>query len=109
MRAGGNNGGGDSMRDNGRGICAGKTGVVRWNNGWVGGTGGSRTAPTGENVVGYESHPHPPVFTRAGSNLPPSWRKGFVGAERAVFIVMTFGEGGMGPRIREDTRGEGVC
>ncbi len=34
--------------DNGRGICAGKTGMVRWNNGWVGGTGGSRTAPTGE-------------------------------------------------------------
>ncbi len=35
------------------------------------GTGGSRTATRGENVVGYESHPHPPVFTRVGSNLPP--------------------------------------
>ena len=33
--------------------------------------------------------PSPRFFTRAGSNLPPSTRgKGFLGAERAVFIVM---------------------
>ncbi len=36
--------------------------------------------------------PPSPVFTRAGSNLPPSRGKGFVGAERAVFIGMTGGD-----------------
>ena len=46
----------------------GNNGVVHWNNGWVGGTGGSRTAPTGENVVGHGVHPPSPVFTRAGSS-----------------------------------------
>ena len=44
--------------DNGRGAWAG--------------TGGSRTASAGENVVGNGVHPHP--------NLPPSRGKGFVGA-----------------------------
>ena len=63
----------------------GNNGVVRWNNGWVGGMGGSRTAPTGENVVGHGVHPHP--------NLPPSRGKGFVAAEREIFIVMTSGKG----------------
>ena len=36
------------------------------------GTGGSRTASAGENVVGNGVHPHP--------NLPPSRGRGFVGA-----------------------------
>ena len=51
-----------------------------------------------------------PVFTRAGSNLPPSRGKALVGAERAIFIVMTRGwdEEKMGPRIREDTKGRGL-
>ena len=87
-------------------------------------TGGSRTAPAEENVVGHGVHPHP--------NLPPSRGKGLVGAERAISIVMTCfmkGDGlppsrekrvsggvtvrdapsrygrGMGPRIREDNGG----
>ena len=36
-----------------------------------------------------EGSPPSPIFTRAGSNLPPSRGKGFVGAERAIFLVMT--------------------
>ena len=36
--------------------------------------------------------PPSPVLTRAGSNLPPSRGKGFVGDERAIFIVMICGE-----------------
>ena len=53
---------------------------------------------------------------------PPSRGKGFVGAERAIFIVMTIGGAalccvwddmlvgstGMGPRMREDNGGEGA-
>ena len=66
--------------------------------------------------------PPSPVFTRAGSNLPPSRGKGFVDAERAIFIVMPIGGAalywvrndmlvrsrGWGPRIREDNGGKGA-
>ena len=83
--------GAGSSRENGCGwgwipAFAGMTkgGAVFWRM-----TGGSRTAPTEENVVGHGVHPPSPVFTRAGSNLPPSRGKGLVGAERAIFIVMT--------------------
>ena len=48
------------------------------------GKGGS----TGERVVGGRDHLHPFDKLRAGSNLPPSRGKGFVGAERVNFIVM---------------------
>ena len=56
-----------------------------------GGTGGSRTAPTEGEYCRARGSPPSPVFTRAGSNLPPSRGKGFVGDERAIFIVMTCG------------------
>ena len=57
-------------------------------------TGGSRTAPTEENVVGHEVHPHP--------NLPPSRGKGFVATEQAIFIVMPcFTKGDGFPPSRE--------
>ena len=42
-----------------------------------------------------------PVFTRTGSDLPPSRGEGFVGAERSIFIVMTCfpkGDGSPHPR-----------
>ena len=55
------------------------------------GTGGSRTAPTEGEYCRARGSPPSPVFTRAGSNLPPSRGKGFVGDERAIFIVMTCG------------------
>ena len=74
----------------------GNNGVVRWNNGWVGGTGGSRTAPTGENVVGHGVHPPSPVFTRAGSAREQR-REGWV----PVPVVT-----GAGSR-REDNEGKG--
>ena len=83
--------------------------------------GGSRTAPTGGECCRVRGSPPSPVFTRAGSNLPPSRGKGFVGAKWAIFLVMTCGwrrgaqggrgawERGMGPRIREDNgRGRGL-
>ena len=59
---------------------------------WGRGTGGSRTAPTEGEYCRARGSPPSPVFTRAGSNLPPSRGKGFVGDERAIFIVMTCGE-----------------
>ena len=65
-----------------------ENGVVRWNNGWVGGTGGSRTAPTGQNVVGHGVHPHPP-------------------SSRGQALSGKNGYGGMGPRMREDNEGKG--
>ena len=53
-----------------------------------------------------------PVFTRAGSNLPPSRGKGFPGVKRAIFIVMTcwgWGRSWGTPqgcrRVREGARG----
>ena len=72
---------------------------------WGRGTGGSRTAPTEGEYCRALGSPPSPVFTRAGSNLPPSRGKGFVGDERAIFIVMTCGGA---PRcVRKDSR-EGV-
>ena len=65
-------------------------------------TGGSRTAPTEENVVGHEVHPHP--------NLPPSRGKGFVATERAIFIVMTCftkGDGFPPSREKREVGGDG--
>ena len=41
-------------------IYAGKTGVVRWNNGWVGGTGGSRTVPYGRRMMSGTQKGFPP-------------------------------------------------
>ena len=58
---------------------------------WGRGTGGSRTAPTEGEYCRARGSPPSPVFTRAGSNLPPSRGKGFVGDERAIFTVMTCG------------------
>ena len=88
--------GAGSLRENGCGwgwipAFAGMTkgGAVFWRM-----TGGSRTAPTEENVVGHGVHPHP--------NLPPSRGKGLVGAERAISIVMTcFTKGDGFPPSRE--------
>ena len=88
--------GAGSLRENGCGwgwipAFAGMTkgSAVFW---WM--TGGSRTAPTEENVVGHEVHPHP--------NLPPSRGKGFVATERAIFIVMPcFTKGDGFPPSRE--------
>ena len=116
-----------------RGQRVGMGSRIREDNGSGWGTGGSRTAPTEGEYCQALGSPPSPVFTRAGSNLPPSRGKGFVGDERAIFIVMTcwgapcsegqrghrvgggrplgvslldVGEG-MGPRIREDTRAWG--
>ena len=62
---------------------------------------------------------HPRVSTGAGSwgereRFTPIPRlhegrkgEGICAAERAIFIVMTSGEGGMGPRMREDNEGKG--
>ena len=58
---------------------------------WGRGAGGSRTAPTEGEYCRALGSPPSPVFTRAGSDLPPSRGKGFVGDERAIFIVMTCG------------------
>ena len=55
---------------------------------------------TGGRVRGS---PPSPVLTRAGSNLPPSRGKGFVGVERAIFLVMTCGW----PRCLRVARGDG--
>ena len=66
-----------------------------------------REPPLRERMLSGTGFTPSPVFTRAGSNLPPSRGKGFAGAERAIFIVMTSGEGGMGPRMREDNEGKG--
>ena len=101
--------------------------VARNLGGWVpacarttGGGVGGRAVPEPPlregNVVGWGSPPSP-VFTRAGSNLPPSRGKGFVGVEWAIFLVMTCGwprclrvarRGGMGPRMG-DNGGGWVC
>ena len=58
---------------------------------WGRGTGGSRTAPTEGEYCRALGSPPSSVFTRAGSNFPSSRGKGFVGDERAIFIVMTCG------------------
>ena len=65
------NGDGSPIReDNGRGEMPG----VGWE-----GKDGSRTAPTGGRMLPARGSPPSPVFTREGSNLPPSRGKGFVG------------------------------
>ena len=58
-----------------------------------------RESPVRGRMLSGGGHPHP--------NLPPSRGKGFVGAEWAIFIVMTSFRRGMGPRIREDNGGDG--
>ena len=55
----------------------------------MGGGGGWVPAFARTTGRGKGCSPPSPVFTRAGSNLPPSRGKGFIGAERAVFLVMT--------------------
>ena len=87
---------GSRPRFHGGQALRGNNGVVRWNNGWVGGMGGSRTAPTGENVVGHGVHPHPP-FSR-GQALRGN-NGGRDGSPPPVFT-------GAGSR-REDKEGEG--
>ena len=91
-------GGGRAVRDpflrNARGrrvICVGRwaqdsailRGTGAWARGWV-----PAFARTREREVirgeRWRGSPPSPVFTRAGSNLPPSRGKGFVGAGRAV-------------------------
>ena len=58
--------------------------------------------PYGGECCRARGSPPSPVFTRAGSNLPPSRGKGLVGAERAIFIVMTcFTKGDGFPPSRE--------
>ena len=99
--------------------------------------GGSRTAPTRVGRTAYNGRPQgsplqekdggvgcsppSPVLTRAGSNLPPSRGKGFVGVERAIFLVMTcgwprclrvargHGKGGWVPACARTTGGGEVC
>ena len=74
-------------------LCGGGDSIARTMGGdWGRGTGGSRTAPTEGEYCRALGSPPSPVFTRAGSNLPPSRGKGFVGDERAIFTVMTCGE-----------------
>ena len=80
LRAGGNNGGGDSMRDKRREgwvpAFARNNGVVRWNNGWVGGTGGSRTAPMVVDLTG---------------SMGPRMRRGFTGGGGGRFADRPYG------------------
>ncbi len=59
--------------------------------GW--GDGRFANRPYGRECCRARGSPPSPVFTRAGSNLPPSRGKGFVAAEREIFIVMTSGKG----------------
>ena len=61
--------------------------------------------PLRGRMMGHRGSPPSPVFTRAGSNLPPSRGKGFVGAERAIFIVMTCRRAGWVPAFARTTEG----
>ena len=56
-----------------------------------GGVGEGGWVPAFARTTGRGKGHSPPslIFTRAGSNLPSSRGKGFVGAERAIFLVMT--------------------
>ena len=77
--------------------------------------------PYGRECCRVRGSPPSPVFTRAGSNLPPSRGKGFVGVERAIFLVMTcgwprclrvargHGKGGWVPACARTTGGGEVC
>ncbi len=87
---------------NGGRLCGGITDREGWVPAWVGGTGGSRTAPTGENVVGHGVHPHPPGSRGQALTFPHQGGRDLQARNGRIFIVMTSGEGGMGPRIRED-------
>ena len=87
LRAGGDGDGSPPPPSRGQDLDARTTGGA-----WGRGTGGSRTAPTEGEYCRARGSPPSPVFTRAGSNLPPSRGKGFVGDERAIFTVMICGE-----------------
>ena len=77
---------------------------LRGNNGRVVGRFPNRSYG-GECCRARDSHPSP-VFTRAGSNLPPSRGKGFVGAGRAYFHSNDMSEGEDGsPHPRGQRRG----
>ena len=64
----------------------------------MGGDGGWVPAFAMTTGKGKGHSPPSPIFTSAGSNLAPSWGKGFVGAERAIFVVIKGGD--LGRQLR---------